>query len=172
MFFVQSLSCNSSFNIKDSVSFVGPTREASYFKLQQQSFNSSTTRHLYFRRLPRLWNAHPRVNHDYGTPSREWTKIMEHPPTSGPKLWNALPRVELSLQISTKMIKEFLWSKFIENFNINNLCTFHFVCPCNRCSKLSPSLIYSSQSWAMTLYLMGKDPLPTHYYLHVCACPH
>ncbi len=21
-------------------------------------------------------------------------------------------------------------------------------------------------------YLMGKDPLPTHHYLHVCACPH
>ena len=32
--------------------------------------------------------------------------------------------------------------------------------------------IITSQSWARTLYLMGKDPLPTHYYLHVCACPH
>ena len=58
-------------------------------QLQQQSFNSSTIVHLYFQRLPRLWNALPPVDQEKGTTSLQWTKTMERPPASAPRLWNA-----------------------------------------------------------------------------------
>ena len=125
------ISCNSSFKIKDIVSLVeGPTRTASYLKLQQQSFNSSPTSHLYFHRLQdygtpslqwtkimehtpssglRLWNVLPSVDQDYGMPSLRWTNITECPPSSGPRLWNTLPPVEQDYGTHS-----FQWTKIME----------------------------------------------------------
>ena len=54
-----------------------------------------------------------------------------------PRLWNALPPIDLSLSISTKKrIYRFLWEHFLTNFNSDNPCTYHFVCPCSRCSSI------------------------------------
>ena len=54
-----------------------------------------------------------------------------------PRLWNALPPIDLSLSISTKKrIYRFLWEHFLTNFNSDNPCTYHIVCPCSRCSTI------------------------------------
>ena len=55
-----------------------------------------------------------------------------------PRLWNKMPSIDLKLTaetIKTKVYKV-LWSNFMDNFNSDNVCTFHFLCPCGRCSKL------------------------------------
>ncbi len=53
------------------------------------------------------------------------------------RLWNALPRgvldLELSLNTNKTHLTKYLWKHFIENFDPNNLCTFHFLCPCYKC---------------------------------------
>ena len=38
-----------------------------------------------------------------------------------------------SIMSIKKDIKGFLWSNFIYNFNSNFPCTFHCMCPCNKC---------------------------------------
>ena len=52
-------------------------------------------------------------------------------------LWYALPPIDLSLSLSTikHHIMQFLWAHFSNNFDPCRPCTFHLVCPCNRCSK-------------------------------------
>lgn len=50
-------------------------------------------------------------------------------------LWNKMPAIDLSLSaqtIKTKLYK-IMWSNFIDNFSGDNVCSFHFVCPCARC---------------------------------------
>ena len=46
----------------------------------------------------------------------------------------------LDLTLSISVIKHklncFLWNHFIENFDVNNHCTFYFFCPCNHCIQL------------------------------------
>ena len=61
MFFIKSLKTpTASFNVLDYVSFCSTsTRSAFYHKLVQQRARSNKHRHLYFLRLPRLWNALP-----------------------------------------------------------------------------------------------------------------
>ena len=56
-----------------------------------------------------------------------------------PRLWNALPIIDLTLSFSVIKHKLhcFLWNHFIENFDINNHCTYHFLCPCNHCIQHS-----------------------------------
>ena len=58
-----------------------------------------------------------------------------------PRLWNALPIIDLIITLSISVIKHklhcFLWNHFIENFGINNHCTYHFLCPCNHCIQHS-----------------------------------
>ena len=55
-----------------------------------------------------------------------------------PRLWNALPIIALTISISVikHKLNCFLWNHFIENFDINNHCTFYFFCPCNHCIQL------------------------------------
>ncbi len=50
-------------------------------------------------------------------------------------LWNRLPAIDLSLSVKTIRTKiyEVLWSNFIENFSGDYICSFHFICPCNKC---------------------------------------
>ena len=53
-----------------------------------------------------------------------------------PRLWNALQPIDLSLSISTnkKRIYRFLWEHIL--YNSDNPCTYHFLCPCSRCSSI------------------------------------
>ena len=52
------------------------------------------------------------------------------------RLWNSLPIIDLSqsLEIIKLQLKKFLWNHFLLNFD-NTPCSFHYLCPCTRCSK-------------------------------------
>ena len=55
-----------------------------------------------------------------------------------PKLWNALLIIDLSLSlnaIKSELIL-LLWLHFDNNFDSNDTCTLHFLCPCCNCNKL------------------------------------
>ena len=51
------------------------------------------------------------------------------------KLWNALPVIDLQQSVSTfkLQLKAFLWDHFTANFNSDQPCTWHFLCPCTTC---------------------------------------
>ena len=67
---------------------------------------SSLSRNFYFARLPRLWNSLPPIN------------------------------LQLSLDTIKHHLKSHVWSIFNSNFNPNNPCTFHTLCPCHKCSSI------------------------------------
>ena len=50
-------------------------------------------------------------------------------------LWNKMPAIDLSLSVKTIRTKIYkvMWLNFINNFSGDNVCSFHFVCPCSRC---------------------------------------
>ena len=54
------------------------------------------------------------------------------------RIWNALPVIDIDLSIPTikQKLKSFLWNHFITNFNPNQPCTWHYVCPCSNCITL------------------------------------
>ena len=99
------------FNIKEFVSFsTSNTRSSTSLKLRHSVSRNNYLSHFYFNRLPRLWNS--------------------------------LPCIETDLSIATirSKLHQFLWSKFITNFDPNDVCTYHYLCPCLTCSKLPISL--------------------------------
>ena len=53
------------------------------------------------------------------------------------RLYNHLPVIDLSLSINTikNRIFNYFWIHFTHNFNSERACTYHFLCPCYRCSK-------------------------------------
>ena len=55
-----------------------------------------------------------------------------------PRLWNSLPTSDLnqSVRCIKQKLKLFFWKYFVLHFNPDIPCTFHFVCPCNRCVAL------------------------------------
>jgi hypothetical protein len=65
------------------------------------------------------------------------------------RLWNALPIVDLNLSSDTikQMVRNFLWSSFISNFDASSSCTFHFLCPCQRCMSVPKPPNYSVLGW-------------------------
>ncbi len=93
-------------NIFRHISYVNSsTRGSSAGKLTHRYTRLSSTRHFYFHRVV--------------------------------KLWNSIPHELLDLQLTTSTIKSrlrlYFWDHFKQNFNPDNLCTFHFVCPCHMC---------------------------------------
>ena len=55
-----------------------------------------------------------------------------------PCLWNSLPSIDLNQSVRSikQQLKLFFWKHFVLHFNPDIPCTFHFVCPCNRCVAL------------------------------------
>lgn len=108
MFAVKSFKFPSnSFDIFKFLTFIdGSTRSAAQGKLKHKSVPNNQVRHSYFNRLPRLWNA--------------------------------LPPVDLSLSVSQNRYKiyKFLWSHFSSNFSPDNPCSYHFMCPCCKCTGI------------------------------------
>ena len=104
-----------SFPISEFVSFSSSSTRAGHsLKLVHQISHTHLSSHSYFKRIVRLWNA--------------------------------LPPIDLSLSLSTikARLKEFMWSHFLENFDPDMPCTFHFLCPCAKCAKLYRSPIFLS----------------------------
>ena len=57
-----------------------------------------------------------------------------------PRLWNSLPPIDMSQStIKWKFYKHF-WNHFTTNFDPDNVCSFHYLCPCAKCSSLPVSL--------------------------------
>ena len=90
---------------------IGVTRSSSHLKLAHKYIKYNSSRHFYFNRLPRLWNSLPLIN----------------------------------LELSTATLKHQLihtfWSIFSSNFDNNNYCTYHVMCPCASCN-LTPTTPY------------------------------
>ena len=114
-FFIKSYQSPSShFNVYDHVTFSHcSTRPSKHSKLLHINSSSNTSRHFYFCRLPRLWNALPYID---------------------PNL--PLPTIKNKLH-------NFLWQHFISNFDSNSVCTFHYVCPCSKCTVIPKTVIVS-----------------------------
>ena len=87
-------------------SLIGHTRLASGNKLLQTRSPDNSTSNFYFNRLPRIWNALPVINY------------QDNP-----------------LKIKAKLL-DYLWNHFTANFTSNNTCSFSFLCPCSKCSKI------------------------------------
>ena len=108
MFCVQSLpSPSNHFNIKEFISFSASTTRSGHLNKMMHSLaitRKSKNGHFYFHRLPRLWNAIPPVD------------------------------LTSSLRSCRTDLNRFLRNHFNNNFNSSNPCTFHFLCPCFKCS--------------------------------------
>ena len=90
--------------IFDHITFTtSRNRSSTYCKLSYKRSRTIKSRHFYFNKVRRLWNG--------------------------------LSPIDLSHSIMSikKDVKVFLWSNFINNFNSDFHCTFHFMCPCNKC---------------------------------------
>ena len=99
------------FNINEFVSFsTSNTRSSTSLKLRHSVSRNNYLSHFYFNRLPRLWNSLPCIDTD------------------------------LSIATIRSKLHQYLWSKFITNFDPNDVCTYHYLCPCLTCSKLPISL--------------------------------
>ncbi len=95
------------FNISDYVTpTTGYTRSSVNHSLNHTYSRTNNLRHFYYNRLPRLWNS--------------------------------LPPMDMNLTSSTikATLKNLLWQHFLCNFESDAPCTFHFKCPCNKCSKM------------------------------------
>ena len=107
MFFIKSLKSPSShFNIADFISFnVSNTRSSSYLKLHHSVCKTNIQGHFYFHRIPRLWNS------------------------------LSLLDTSLSIPSIRARLRQHFWNHFVTNFDPNNLCSYHYLCPCLNCSK-------------------------------------
>ena len=108
MFCIKSLqsSCPS-FNIHDHIAFCSrPTRSGSFQKLSHKFSHSHFTSHFFFNRLPRLWHSLP------------------------PDVIN----LDETPYVNRLRLKMFLWSQLLLYFDFHNPCTYHFLCPCSKCS--------------------------------------
>ena len=61
-----------------------------------------------------------------------------------PRLWNRLPPIDLqqSVAVIKKQLHIFLYNHFVNNFDNNSTCSYHFVCPCSSCGSASNSPIF------------------------------
>ncbi len=87
------------------IKFANNRTRANGVKLEHKFARLTTTRNFFFIRVVRLWNAIPRGVLD----------------------------LESSVSTNKTHLTEYLWEHFSDNFDPNNLCTFHFLCPCYKC---------------------------------------
>ncbi len=129
MFFIRSLKLpGEHFNILSKVSFCyNATRSGSHLRLSHTRSTNSYANYSFFNRLPRLWNSLPPLNLD------DSARVIKR------KLQSAFKR------------------NFDSNFNPTVPCTFHFVCPCHRCS-CSPNIASFNLSFYLHVRLLGVLP--------------
>ena len=111
LFFIKCLKFpDPSFNILDYISFShSSTRSYTNGKISVRHSRQNGSRHFYFSRIARLWNS--------------------------------LPVIDLSLSLPTirSQLSKFLRERFLDSFDCNDPCTYHFLCPCAHCHLRSPS---------------------------------
>ena len=127
------------FNIFNHVQFVASkTRHSSCFKLKCL-LPQSTSNHLNFIYFNRVV-----------------------------KLWNALPVIDPELSISTLKcnLRSYFWQYFLNNFNSDHPCTWHYTCPCNTCFSQpchKTTLTYLAASRAYW-YAFSTLPFTSHFH--------
>jgi len=85
-------------------------------KLQHHLSPACKSSHFYFRRLPRLWNSLPTID------TTQSLFVIKH------QLFN------------------FMYNHFIQHFDAGSPCTFHYLCPCFKCSNFpTPPCFHSLQ---------------------------
>ena len=62
-----------------------------------------------------------------------------------PRLWNSLPYIDLDVSVMSlkRKLFELFWHHFISYFDADNVCSYHFVCPCVKCSRCGVSVRYN-----------------------------
>ena len=105
-FFIKAISSPSEhFNVFKYVTFSSTnTRSSSLKKLVHRCSSTRSHFHSYFIRIVRLWNC--------------------------------LPCIDLTLPypLIKRQLFTIFWTKFVANFNDQDPCTFHYQCPCSKCS--------------------------------------
>ena len=105
-FFIKSILFPSEhFNIFNYVTFSSTnTRSSSQQKLIHRCSSTRSHFHSYFIRIVRLWNC--------------------------------IPYIDLSLPfpLIKRQLFTIFWNRFATNFDDQNPCTFHYQCPCSKCS--------------------------------------
>ena len=95
---------DASFDITSYIKFSSlNTRSNSKAKLLFHYAPSNASRHYYFNRIPRLWNALPPID-----------------------LTQSFSTIKMK-------IREILWSHFLDHFDPDDYCTYHVICPCLHC---------------------------------------
>ena len=118
LFFIKSIKGPTEhFNILDFVQFsTHQTRSSSNLKLKHSPSNNSLDKNFYFNRIPRLWNSVPSIDIDV--------------PLSSIKL----------------KLRSYFWDHFVSHFNPDNICSYHFLCLCHKCSVLPVNMQFGSLS--------------------------
>lgn len=105
------------FNILDFISMPSScTRSSNKFKLCHTYSSTSKSKHLFFSRIPRLWNSLPSID------------------------------ISRPVSVTKHELKKFFHNHFLTYFDSNNSCTFHFLCPCCSCSSTPSSSNYQQLS--------------------------
>ena len=131
LFFIKSLKEPSHrFHIEDYIQFdISKTRSSPYLKLRHSIPKSNLQRHFFFNRLPRQWNSLPFLDISLSIPSIQ-AKLREH-----------------------------FRNHFIAHFDSNNVCTYHYLCPCLNCAKLPVKTLFTPIMWlifySMCLFFFG-----------------
>ena len=147
-----------SFNINDHIEFCSTSiRSSTDHKLKHHLSHSIISKHFYFHWLPHLWNS--------------------------------LPPIDLDLSIETikGQLIRFFWSHFQHHFDPSNVCTFHYLCQCSKCSftRCTPNFHNYLSLWALFQFMLLTRLLSPRctslsappiyhsyhhiYYLYVCA---
>ena len=116
MFFIKSVKYPSDkFNILDYVEFnTIALTRSAKQKLRHKQANTNLIMNSYFYRLPRLWNSLPIID------------------------------LSCSLAVIKFKLKAYFWDYFVTNFDSNILCTYHYLCPCCKCSKTLAFINFNS----------------------------
>ena len=106
LFTVNSLKSSSHrFDIFNYISHITSVTRLSYkLTLQHVRSSSNISNHFFFHRIPRLWNKMPFIN------------------------------LSLETNVIRKKLFDFLWEHFTINFNVNMICSYHFLCHCAKCT--------------------------------------
>ena len=97
---------NDCFDISNYLQFTTCNTRSSNIQLVHTRSSNNSSRHFYFNCLPQLWNALPPIN------------------------------LDLPIYLIKSQLKSFLWNRFLLNFDSNNYCSYHFLCPCNSCMSI------------------------------------
>ena len=115
IFTVRCLKCPSGdFNLNEYFHFSSTgTRSSAGLKMSHRFAATNSAKHFYFNRLPRLWNSLPPID------------------------------ISLSVDVIKSQVIKCFYSHFLDNFESNTICRFHFLCPCSKCGHLSHPPMFS-----------------------------